>query len=423
MRLGCPLPAGLAWRILARIAGILSIAVFAVGCGQGTGPARQDDHVEIIPKQTAEGAKRIAFSDLPVPPKPKVEPAQLTAQGKQVYDQNCAVCHGIKGEGKGDAAPFLIPKPRNFVAANYRLRSTANGSLPTDEDLFRSVSLGMPGTPMPPWRHILNDSDRWAVVEYIKTFAPQFKESGHPQLVELGDPPPKNDHSVEEGKTLFVKYACNSCHGERGMGDGPSAATLVNDMGQKITPRNFTKPGNFKSGYSIKDITRTILTGFNGTPMVGFAGTIPAPEAWEIAYFVQSLAKPEPQVVIQASRDELATKDAGPADVKIKLIERAWRYDPEVVRVKKGQVLEITFEPTDNGLGVGHGFAVSGYDEVAFLNGAMVGVPKKAKFLADRAGSYIFYCATQCSTDKLHPMMNGTLIIEDSQSTQTASTR
>ena len=92
---------------------------------------------------------------------------------------------------------------------------------------------------------------------------------------------------------------------------------------------------------------------------------------------------------------------------------------PEI-RVKKGQIVEVTLEPTDNGLGAGHGFAISSYDEVAFINGAMVGAPKSVKFRADKAGRFTFYCATQCSTDKLHPLMNGTLIVED-KSTQTAS--
>jgi heme/copper-type cytochrome/quinol oxidase subunit 2 len=85
--------------------------------------------------------------------------------------------------------------------------------------------------------------------------------------------------------------------------------------------------------------------------------------------------------------------------------------------VKKGQIVEVTFEPTDNGLGVGHGFSISSYDESAFINGAMVGVPKVAKFRADRAGRFIFYCSTQCSTDKLHPLMNGTLIVDDEPKT------
>ena len=107
--------------------------------------------------------------------------------------------------------------------------------------------------------------------------------------------------------------------------------------------------------------------------------------------------------------------------MRIKVTERAWKYDPAVIKVKKGQVVEITFEPTDNGLGVGHGFAISSYDESVFLNGAMVGAPKTVKFRANRAGKFIYYCATQCSTEKLHPLMNGTLIVEDPSATQTAS--
>ncbi len=82
--------------------------------------------------------------------------------------------------------------------------------------------------------------------------------------------------------------------------------------------------------------------------------------------------------------------------------------------------MEITFEPTDNGLGAGHGFAISSYDEAAFVNGAMVGAPKTVKFRADRVGRFTYYCATQCSTEKLHPLMNGTLIVEENKPTQTA---
>jgi plastocyanin len=181
----------------------------------------------------------------------------------------------------------------------------------------------------------------------------------------------------------------------------------------KIKPRDFTRPGNFKSGYATKEIVRTILTGFNGTPMVGFYGSIPVEDAWKVAYYVETLVRPAPPAPIaRASQNFLARESLGEPDVRIKLIERAWKYEPDVIRVRKGQIVEVTFEPTDNGLGAGHGFAVSGYDEVAFINGAMVGAPKTVKFRADRAGKFTFYCATQCSTEKLHPLMTGTFIVE-----------
>lgn len=387
------------------------LALIPAGCNQQPSQSGKTADVVEQPLVHPASATAVPFSQLDLPPQPPVTP-ELIAQGRTVYEKNCAICHGPQGDGQGEAAPFLVPKPRDFVKANYRLRTTLTGELPTDEDLFRSISLGLPGTPMPPWRHVLNDQDRWALVEYVKTFSPRFQEPDPPQVVDLGKPPPKSPEAAAQGKQLFVKYNCVSCHGEAGVGDGPSVPTLVNDTGQSITPRNLTKPGQYKSGYSTTDIARSILTGFNGTPMTGFAGAMPEEDAWKLAYYIETLAKPSVVTVAQASRDTLQTEDVGAPDVRLKVIERAWKYEPDRIRVKQGQVIEITFEPTDNGLGAGHGLSVSGYDEVASLNGAMVGIPKKIKFRADRAGEFTFYCSTQCSTDKLHPTMNGTLIVE-----------
>lgn len=360
-----------------------------------------------------------------MPPKPEVT-AQLLERGKAVYAQNCEACHGAQGDGKGDASAFLLPKPRNFAQANFRLRSTPPGHLPTDTDLFRAVSLGMPGTPMPPWRVHLSEQDRWAVVEYCKSFSPRFADTNEDRttVISFGTPPVRDEASLAEGKALFTKLACITCHGETGHGDGSSAASLVDDSQSKIKPRDFSKPAMFKSGYATKEIVRTILTGFNGTPMVGFRGSIPESDAWKLAYYVESFARPSaPAAIARASQNFLSREILGEPDVRIQLTERAWHYDPAIIRVKKGQIVEITFEPTDNGLGVGHGFAISGYDEAVFLNGAMVGLPKTAKFRADRAGKFTYYCATQCSTEKLHPTMNGTLIVEEDSPKQTASLR
>jgi plastocyanin len=186
----------------------------------------------------------------------------------------------------------------------------------------------------------------------------------------------------------------------------------VDDSGQRIPARDFSKPSGFKAGYATKEIVRTFLTGLNGTPMPSFNGLISKDDAWKLAYYVETLVKAPVVPVARVSQGFANQPPLGEPDVRIRLRERAWKYDPSEIRVKQGQILEITFEPTDNGLGAGHGFAVSSYDETAFINGAMVGAPKVVKFRADRAGRFTFYCATQCSTDKLHPLMNGTLIVE-----------
>jgi len=90
----------------------------------------------------------------PLPSSPK-----LIALGKQVYSQQCTACHGVGGRGDGEAAYLLYPKPRDFVAAKYRLVSTWE-RVPTDQDLFDTISRGMPGSSMPSWGH-LPAEQRW----------------------------------------------------------------------------------------------------------------------------------------------------------------------------------------------------------------------------------------------------------------------
>ncbi len=395
----------------------LAAALLLAGCDETPPPASENRSAETAkPHQNAQASPvqtALTLSDFPVPPKP-ANTASLVHHGQQVYAQNCAACHGEHGDGKGVCSAFLIPSPRDFTAAHFKFRTTPLGHLPTDADLFRVVSLGMKGTPMPPWKWLLSDEDRWAVVEYVKTFSPRFADTNEDRSkVEFGAPLPRTDAALVEGKALYSKLACASCHGEQGMGNGPSAATLVDYTGRHIAPRDLSKPSGFKAGYSTKEIVRTFMTGLDGTPMPGFANTVSSTDAWKLAYYVESLAKVTVTPTARASQGFANRELLGAPDVQIKLLERAWNYDPKEIHVRKGQVVEILFQPTDNGLGAGHGFAISSYDEVAFINGAMVGAPKSVKFRADRAGRFTYYCATQCSTDKLHPLMNGTLIVED----------
>src|SRR3972149_3658233 len=106
----------------------------------------------------------------PRPPRPRAPPPPPRGgRGKAVYDRQCAACHGTGGRGDGEAAYLLYPKPRDFTTGNYRLVSTWE-RVPTDEDLYLTISRGMPGSAMPSWGH-LPEEERWALVHYIKSFA------------------------------------------------------------------------------------------------------------------------------------------------------------------------------------------------------------------------------------------------------------
>src|SRR4029450_3628085 len=101
--------------------------------------------------------------------KPPPSTPKLIALGKQIYAQQCVACHGVNGRGDGEAAYLLYPKPRDFVAARYRLVSTWD-RVPTDEDLLDTISRGRPGSARPAGEQLAAER-RWALVYYIKSLA------------------------------------------------------------------------------------------------------------------------------------------------------------------------------------------------------------------------------------------------------------
>src|ERR1700675_3445275 len=76
--------------------------------------------------------------------------------GKQLYRRYCIGCHGPQGDGNGENATWIDPKPRDFTAAVFKCRSTPTGTLPTDDDLFNSVTRGFITTNMPAWKPLTN---------------------------------------------------------------------------------------------------------------------------------------------------------------------------------------------------------------------------------------------------------------------------
>src|SRR5262245_11788227 len=70
-------------------------------------------------------------------------PVEAQARGKAVYDAHCTECHGTDGKGDGPAAAYVAPHPRDFSTGRYKIRTTETGSVPTDEDLVRSVRQGL----------------------------------------------------------------------------------------------------------------------------------------------------------------------------------------------------------------------------------------------------------------------------------------
>ncbi|MCH8929249.1 MAG: hypothetical protein IIB39_11120, partial [Candidatus Marinimicrobia bacterium] len=73
-----------------------------------------------------------------------IENESLVALGKEIYEKVCYLCHGDEAKGDGKVAEFMVTKPRDLTSGKFKVRTTPTGSLPSDDDLFRTITRGFP---------------------------------------------------------------------------------------------------------------------------------------------------------------------------------------------------------------------------------------------------------------------------------------
>ena len=152
---------------------------------------------------TREAPKAVSTVKSPLTP-------ALFETGRRLYETQCASCHGLRGAGDGPAAYLLYPKPRDFTQNEFRLVST-NSMQATDEDLFLTITRGMPGSAMPSWE-TLNPEQRWALVYYVRHLTGVNEPVDPASIIQVPAETAKTPEGIERGRGLFAQ-ACASCHG------------------------------------------------------------------------------------------------------------------------------------------------------------------------------------------------------------------
>ncbi|HHY85275.1 MAG TPA: c-type cytochrome [Verrucomicrobia bacterium] len=264
------------------------------------------------------------------------------ASGRVVYDRHCAACHGAKGDGNGPASVWLYPKPRNFSAGLFKIKSTPGQSLPTDEDLFQTITRGMPGSSMPSFSY-LSEQERRDVVAYVKSLTAyvdasgkrvnRFEEAAEQGLI--GKPvevPPEPAIGVQElvlGREVYTRMACQLCHGDTGAGDGPQVPTLRDAAGLPIVPRDFNT-GLFRGGHTGRDLYLRIHNGLPGTPMIPYGeGVLTPEERWALVHYVQSLRRTEVAVNDLLTPEDGAIRVQRVSKLPADPMDTLWeRFDP-----------------------------------------------------------------------------------------------
>jgi mono/diheme cytochrome c family protein len=266
------------------------------------------------------------------PDEPQTLPEDPVALGARLYQENCAACHGERGAGDGPAAKFLFPRPRNFRQGGFRMVSTVN-RLPSDDDLLRVITRGLPGSAMFPFAHLGEDQrqalaahvrllTRTAVEERIRQEAREARRNMDEEkvvkivdrLTVAGAPlptpvdwPAATAASLARGRETFVKI-CAPCHGALGKGDG--IQEQVDDTGTQVRPRNLTR-GIFKSGRDPRQLYARVRLGLPGSPMSAAPDDSPPEEIMAVVQYVLSLSDPALQTRAEHKRTLLTARRAG----------------------------------------------------------------------------------------------------------------
>jgi len=215
----------------------------------------------------------------------------LTGHAKDAkgdYRRYCVGCHGDLGDGNGENFPWVDPKPRDFQQAVFKCRSTPTGTLPTDEDLFNTIARGLDRSNMPQWS-TFTKQQRADLVAWIKHYSPRWATEKPGTPITIPSEPEVTADRIKAGRDVFARVQCWKCHGVLGQANGPSAATLTDDLGRPIAPYNFTEGARPKCGETDKDIYRIFMTGLDGTPMPSYADNIKPEEAWDLVFYLRTL--------------------------------------------------------------------------------------------------------------------------------------
>lgn len=225
---------------------------------------------------------------VPRRPQPETGPA-LVAEGARLYGKSCAVCHGDGGRGDGIIASRLLTPPRDFTQAVFKIRSTPSGSLPTDLDLFQTLSRGIHETDMAPYAR-LSERQRWALVAYLKSLSPRFRAEAPESAIVVPPPPSGRAKLRKRGEALYGLMQCHNCHGPVGRGDGPGALVYATDPG-RVRIRDLAR-SYFVRGDTPRDIFLTLGTGLDGTPMGAYE--LPSQDLWALAFYVGDVLRRRP---------------------------------------------------------------------------------------------------------------------------------
>jgi len=181
-----------------------------------------------------------------VPPDPN--------SGAAIYQDKCAPCHGASGKGDGAQAGNLASAPAPIGTAEL-----ARQARPVD--WFSIVETGHLAKYMPSTSNSLTDRQRWDVVAYVLNLSVTLNE-------QINGP-------------VIYNQDCESCHGEKGHGDGPQAASLA------LKPPDWSDPAVLAQ-LSLQDLFDATRQG-DTQGMPAFSSVLDQDQMWSVVSYMRTL--------------------------------------------------------------------------------------------------------------------------------------
>lgn len=195
---------------------------------------------------------------------------------EETYKTQCARCHGDKGDGRGMNAIYLDPAPRDLTKSEFMVSKP-------QARFLASITLGVPGTSMPPWGKTLNGDQVKGELDYVfQTYVHEPSRQMNPRKVSEQNPVPMSAESAARGEAIFLQR-CTGCHGRKADGRGPNSLDI------SPRPRNLRNSA-FIGNTPDRRLFESVMYGVEGTAMPSWIDYgLSQNEVGDIVNYIRSL--------------------------------------------------------------------------------------------------------------------------------------
>ena len=193
--------------------GVLGAALgtLMLGCTAHQQPSRAETALANMAKDVVI-PMQATHKDNPLP-----DTGEVVNQGRQIFLQSCAICHGADGHGETYLGRNMYPPAMDMTSPHVQHWN--------DAELFWIIQNGVRLTGMPSWESSISATDTWKLACFIHNLPRLDAMSTSPQPQPVS--PSAQLEMIKYGKTLYKQEGCFMCHLLNGEGGrvGPDLTT------------------------------------------------------------------------------------------------------------------------------------------------------------------------------------------------------